>query len=371
MKYNKLGWSPMEVSEVCLGTMTFGRQNTEEEAHEQLDYAIKERGVNFLDTAELYPVPTNRETQGLTEKYIGTWIAKNPELRDKVYVATKVVGYSASSHIPTGRLASNDFYAANSDKKVPSRLDPDSIASAIDGSLHRLQTSYIDLYQLHWPDRYVPCFGSTVYNYGRHRPDSVAFEDTLKGLKKILDQGKIKYWGVSNESSYGVCQLCMEADKLGMPRPVSIQNSFALVHRAFETELAETCAPWNYNVGLLAWSPLAGGALSGKYLNGQRPPGARFTEFKKYQERYTTPRCERAIASYAQIAAREGISLTTMALQWIASRPYMASGSTIIGATKMSQLKECIDAFDVTLSQDALSQIDQVHLECRDPSQAI
>jgi len=371
MKYQKLGSSDMEVSRVCLGTMTFGRQNTEAEAHEQLDYAIKTRGVNFLDTAELYPVPTNRETQGLTEKYVGTWLAKNADIRDKVYVATKVMGYSKTSHIPSGRDPAAQYTAANSDKKAEARLDAENIQSAVDASLARLQTSYIDVYQLHWPDRYVPCFGSTVYNYSRYRQDSVPFEETLKGLKKILDQGKIKSWGVSNESSFGVCQLCNMCDKLGVPHPVSIQNSFSLVHRQFETELAETCAPWNFNVGLLAWSPLAGGALSGKYLDGQRPPKARFTLFDKYQERFLSSRCDAAIAKYDALAKKEGTSLVKMSLSWIADRDYMQSGSTIIGATTMAQLKECIDAFDVELSKECVQAIDEIHLDCRDPSQSI
>lgn len=371
MKYNKLGWSNLKVSDVCLGTMTFGRQNTEEEAHEQLDYAIKERGVNFLDTAELYPVPTNRETQGRTEKYIGTWIAKNPDLREKIVIATKVMGYSKSSHIPSGRDANCGYQACNSDKKFEARLDAENILSAVDASLARLQTSYIDLYQLHWPDRYVPCFGSTVYNYSRHRPNSVPFEDTLKALKKLIDQGKIKYWGTSNESSFGMCQLCMWCDKLEMPYPVSIQNSFSLLHRQFETELAETCAPWNLNVGLLAWSPLAGGALSGKYLDGKRPPKARFTEFEQFQERFLGERCTTAIEKYAQVAKKESTSLVKMSLSWIANRDYMQHGSTIIGATTLEQLKECIDAFEVKLSKDTLDAIDQIHLECRDPSQGI
>ncbi|QDZ19142.1 aldo/keto reductase [Chloropicon primus] len=371
MKYQKLGWSDMEVSRVCLGTMTFGVQNTEEEAHQQLDYAIKERGVNFLDTAELYPVPTSRETQGRTEKYIGTWLAKNQDLRDKVHVATKVMGYSKSSHIPSGRDPSAQYAAANSDKKHEARLDAANIEKAVDASLARLQTSYIDLYQLHWPDRYVPCFGSTVYNYSRHREKSVSFEETLKGLKKILDQGKIKHWGVSNESSFGVCQLCHWCDKLGVPYPVSIQNSFSLVHRQFETELAETCAPWNLNIGLLAWSPLAGGALSGKYMNGQKPPNSRFTIFEQYQERFCSSRCSGAIAKYYEVAKKEDTSLVKMSLSWIADRDYMQSGSTIIGSTTMKQLEECIDAFDVKLSKEAEEAIDQIHLDCRDPSQAI
>ena len=199
----------------------------------------------------------------------------------------------------------------------------------------------------------------------------MAFEDTLKGLKKILDQGKIKHWGVSNESSYGVCQLSQLCDKLGIPHPVSIQNSFSLVHRQFETELAETCAPWNCNVGLLAWSPLAGGALSGKYLNGQRPPKARFTIFKQYQERFCSPRCNEAVARYAEVAKKENTSLAKMSLSWIADGDYMVHGSTIIGATTMEQLKECIDAFDLTLSKEACDAIDEIHLSCRDPSQVL
>jgi len=287
-------------------------------------------------------------------------------------LATKVAGYGESSYVPLGRLASNNYQAANSDdNRVPARLDPESILMAADASLQRLQTSYIDLYQLHWPDRYVPCFGSTVYNYDRYRSNAIPFEDTVKGIKKLLDQGKIKHWGMSNETTYGVCQLCMAADKLGVPRPVSIQNSFSLVHRQFETELSEACAPWNYNIGLLAWSPLAGGVLSGKYMNGARPPKARMTIFDNYQERFMAPRCTQSVEKYSKLAEKEDVSMAKMALAWIAERPYMQHGSTIIGATNLDQLKECIDAFDVTLSEETVQGIDNVHLDCRDSSQGI
>ena len=362
-----LGNSTIEVTNVCLGTMTWGVQNTEEEAFEQLDYAIKVRGVNFIDTAELYPVPSSSAlwVAGNTEKIIGKWIERNKELRKELIVATKVAGFIEASDIPKMRTE------PAGKEKMSTRLDRESILSACDASLRRLKTDYIDVYQLHWPDRYIPLFGSCEYDRRKERDGKfapVAFEETVLALKELLDAGKIKSYGLSNETSYGVCEFVRVADKLGVPRPVSIQNSFCLLHRSYETELAETCAPSHHNISLLPWTPLAGGALSGKYLNGAKPKKARFTEFPTFQDRYINEASQIATKKYAEIAEKAGVSLTAMSLAWCATRQYV--GSTIIGATTMEQLKEDIDAFEpgrVTLSEETLRAIDDVHMQCRDP----
>ena len=363
----KLGASDIEVTNVCLGTMTWGVQNTEEEAFEQLDYAIKERGVNFIDTAELYPVPSSSPlwVAGNTEKIIGKWIGKNKALRKELIVATKVAGFIQQSDIPKMRTEPPGT------EKMSTRLDRKSILAACDASLRRLQTDYIDVYQLHWPDRYIPLFGACEYDRRKERDGKFApieFEETVLALKELLDAGKIKSYGLSNETSYGVCEFVRTADKLGVPRPVSIQNSFCLLHRSYETELAETCAPSHHNISLLPWTPLAGGALSGKYLNGAKPKKARFTEFPTFQDRYINEASQIATKKYAEIAEKAGVSLTAMSLAWCATRQYV--GSTIIGATTMEQLKEDIDAFEpgrVTLSEETLRAIDDVHMQCRDP----
>eukprot|EP00242_Pyramimonas_sp_CCMP2087_P011758 CAMPEP_0198200536 /NCGR_PEP_ID=MMETSP1445-20131203/3543_1 /TAXON_ID=36898 /ORGANISM="Pyramimonas sp., Strain CCMP2087" /LENGTH=367 /DNA_ID=CAMNT_0043870643 /DNA_START=271 /DNA_END=1374 /DNA_ORIENTATION=- len=356
-----LGSSDMEVSVVCLGTMTFGVQNSEAEAHAQLDYFVKERGCNFIDTAEMYPVPSSDPVwvAGKTEEYIGTWLAKNEDLRSKVYIATKISGFNPNS----GTVGNRTVPAG---PPAHGRLNAEQIYAACDASLRRLQTPYMDLYQLHWPDRYVASFGYTAYDPSKER-DAVPIKETLLALKKLLDDGKIKHYGLSNETSFGVCEFGRIADELGMPRPVSIQNSFSLIHRAFETDLAEACAPRNYNVGLLPWSPLAGGALTGKYLDGihNAPANARFQKYPKFMSRFQSELSAAAVAKYAKIAKEAGISPTTLALAWCHSRWYATS--TIIGATTLEQLQENIDAFTVELSQETLEAVDRVHLECRDP----
>jgi len=360
LKKVPIGSSGMEVTEVCLGTMTWGIQNTEEEAHEQLDYALKERGVNFIDIAEMYPVPSSdpRWVSGTTEAYVGTWLAKNAEWREKVIIATKVAGcIPAPSQIAANRTDPPS-------EPAPCRLDAASVKAACEGSLRRLQTSYIDLYQVHWPDRYVPIFGSSEYNPDMER-ESVPIKETLGALWDLIKAGKIKHYGLSNETTYGVAEWVKAADEMGAPRPVSIQNSFSLLGRTFATELAEACAPSNYNIGLLPWSPLGGGALSGKYLDGM-PEGARFTLYENFQSRYLGPPATEATKKYKAIADKAGISLATLSLSWCMSRWYVAS--TIIGATTMDQLKEDIDAFTVTLTEDELKAIDKVHMEHKDPT---
>lgn len=349
------------VTKVCLGTMTWGVQNTEAEAHQQLDYAIKERGVNFIDTAEMYPVPSSAPNwkPGTTELYIGTWLEKNADMRSEIVIATKVSGYNESSDVAGNRYSP-------SKGKIPARLDKQSIFDACDASLRRMKISCIDIYQIHWPDRYAPTFGSTCYDPSRER-DTVPLEETITAMSDLIKAGKIKHYALSNETTFGVCEFIRIADKLGCPRPVTIQNSFCLLHRSFETELAEACCPHNYNIPLLPWTPLAGGALSGKYLGGKFPEGARFTKFPAFQDRYRNPACIAATEEYKKIADKAGVSLTTLSLAWCNTRFYV--GSTIIGATTMEQLKEDIDAFmpDIELSEETLQAIDDVHIKCRDP----
>lgn len=372
MKQNRLGSSDLMVSEICLGTMTWGVQNTEEEAHQQLEYAFS-RGVNFLDTAEMYPVPPSAPSwkPGRSEEYIGTYFAKHPGLREKTIIATKVSGFMPQSGVVPNRYP---------DGKLPegmtpsTRLDAKSIKVACEASLRRLQTDYIDLYQLHWPDRYVPLFGERTYNPKYEREGSIDFKETLLALKELLDTGKIKAYGLSNETTFGVCEIVKMAEELGMPKPATIQNSFCLLNRTFETELAEACAPSNYNIGLLPWSILGGGVLSGKY-NGKVDGNmdaiddsldkARFVMFKSFQGRYFEPKVLEIISEYQKIAKGEGMSSATLAQAFCKSRWYIPS--SIIGATRLDQLKENIDAFEVDLSSEVLKKIDDVHNQAKDP----
>lgn len=376
MKYNRLGTSELLVSEVCLGTMTWGVQNSEADAHEQLDYAIS-RGVNFIDTAEIYPVPGSAADQvpGTTERYIGTYLEKHPEVRDKLIIATKVMGFSRNS-----KTVAQRYDPPLTKEPFPdSRLDADNIRTACDASLRRLQTSYIDLYQLHWPDRDVPIFGRREYRIDRER-DSIPIRDTLIALKGLLDEGKIRAYGLSNETTFGVCEFVRIADELGMPRPVSIQNAFCLLNRQFECELAEACAPRNFNIGLLPWSILGGGSLTGKYNKELEFPddhakahegieGARFVLFPNFQGRFKSPPALKAILKYQKIAQDNGMSVATLAQAFCKSRWYIPS--SIIGATKISQLKENIDAFELDLDEKTLKKIDEVHNENKDITLAV
>lgn len=325
--------------------------------------------LSFAPT--VYPVPSSDPAwfPGATELIIGKWLAKataaDPSLRSRLVIATKIAGYSASSTIPGYR---SDPPVKD---KSPARLDAASVKAAVEASLRRLGVDTIDLFQLHWPDRYVPLFGSSVYNPSAERPDSVPIAETLGAIKEMMDQGKVRHYGLSNETSFGVCQAVAAADALGMPRPATIQNSFSLIHRAFETELAEVAS--HYNVSLLPWSPLAGGSLSGKYLPSADAPAAevaawRYKRFPQFQSRYVSEDSLAAVAAYKEIADEAGMSVAALALAWCRSRWYV--GSTIIGATQMAQLKENIDAFDetVTLSKETLAKIDAVHLRQKDPA---
>jgi aryl-alcohol dehydrogenase-like predicted oxidoreductase len=355
-----LGSSDLKVTDVCLGTMTWGVQNTEAEAHTQLDYALKERGVTFVDTAEMYPVPMFAPgwVPGTTESYIGSWLAKNPGWRERIVIATKVCGNSSRP---------SDVAARRSDPPsgpAPLRLDAASVRQACDASLRRLRTDYIDLYQIHWPDRYVPIFGTTQYDPTQER-DSVPIAETLGALWDLIQQGKIRHYGLSNETTYGLCEWVKAADAMGAPRPITIQNSFCLLNRAFGSELAEACAPSHHNVGLLPYSPLGGGALSGKYRDKKLPEGSRFQRYPQFMTRYVTPAAVDAVDRYAAIASARGMSVATLALAWCRSRWFVAS--TIVGATDMDQLKENLDAFTVTLDEGTLKAIDEVHIANKDP----
>jgi aryl-alcohol dehydrogenase-like predicted oxidoreductase len=335
MQYNKLPHSTLELSKICLGTMTFGEQNTEQEAFSQLDYAL-ERGVNFIDTAEMYPVPPKATTQGLTEQYIGNWLAKSGK-REKVVLATKVAGPRNVPYIRDNMS-----------------LDRKNIHLAIDDSLKRLQTDYVDLYQLHWPQRQTNCFGQLNYPY----PDSqeeVTLIETLEALAELIKAGKVRYIGVSNETPWGLMTLLRLAEKHELPRVVSIQNPYNLLNRSFEVGLSEIS---HYEgVQLLAYSPLAFGCLSGKYLGGARPDGARCSLFERFV-RYFTPQGIQATQAYVNLAREHGLDPAQMALAFVNQRPFVASN--IIGATNLEQLKSNIDSLDVVLTDELLQGIQEI-----------
>lgn len=349
MKYKKLGNTDLDVSVICLGTMTFGEQNSEAEAHEQLNYAIDERGVNFIDTAELYAVPSKAENSGLTETYIGTWL-KDRKDRDKIIVATKVTGPSQSG--------SGLTYIRN-----PLNFSKEQINIAIDGSLKRLQTDYVDLYQLHWPERKTNFFGRLGYKHVEDDPWEDNFLDILETMQSLVDAGKIRYFGISNETPWGLTHFLHLAEKHGLPRCMSVQNPYSLLNRTYEVGMAEVSI--REEAGLLAYSPLAFGLLSGKYHRKEDNENHRLNKYKQ-MSRYNSQLCYDATAKYLEIADKHGLSLTTLALAFINDRPFLTSN--IIGATTMAQLKENIDSAEVTLSKEILKEIDEVHKAISNPA---
>jgi aryl-alcohol dehydrogenase-like predicted oxidoreductase len=344
MKYNRLGSTDLQVSEICLGTMTWGEQNTENEAHAQLDYAVAQ-GINFIDTSEMYPVPPRAETGTRTESYVGTWLGK--QKRDKLIVASKVAGPGRRDWLRGGRTA---LVRAN-------------IAEAAHDSLKRLRTDYLDLYQIHWSDRNVQAFGATQFDPAKERK-MVPILEQIEAMAELIKAGKIRHYGLSNETSWGVCQFCWLADKHGLPRPVSIQNVYSLSSRQFDLDLAEVSH--RENVPLLAYSPLAGGALSGKYLNGAKPAGARYTRFPDFQLRNQRPTVALAVADYAALAKKRGLDLAQMALAFVRGRWFVPS--TIIGATGMEQLKGNIASTQVVLDADTLKDIEAIHARYSTPA---
>ncbi|WP_137937277.1 NADP(H)-dependent aldo-keto reductase [Chitinivorax sp. B] len=346
MQTIQLPHSNLIVSRICLGTMTWGEQNTEAEAHSQLDYAFS-RGVNFIDAAEMYPVPAKPETQGLTERYLGSWLKKQD--RSRVIVATKVAGPSRGLD-----------WLRNGEAP---QLDARQIRMAVEASLKRLQTEYIDLYQLHWPARYVPMFGQVGYDPNQARP-APAIEAQLDALAGLIREGKIRHIGVSNETAWGVCQFTKQAELRGLPRIISIQNAYSLLNRTFEMGVAETCH--HEQVGLLAYSPMAFGLLSGKYLANPQADG-RLTRFPQFGGRYHKPYVSDATAAYVALAKEHGLSPAQMALAFVNSRWFVASN--IIGATTLQQLEENIDSASLQLSDHVLSGIEAIHQRHPNPVQ--
>ena len=345
MKYSLLGNTKEKVSKIALGTMTWGEQNTRQDAFNQLDYAV-ERGINFIDMAEMYPVPPLKETQGRTEQYFGDWL-KDRKARDQVFIATKVTGRS-------------DNFAYLRDDDIC--LNRRNIEKALEGSLERLQTDTIDLYQLHWPDRPTNNFGTRDYD---HQDDvsSVAIEDTLRALEDAQQAGKIRYVGISNETPWGMHKYLRQADLKTLPRVQSIQNPYNLLNRTFEVGLAEMAI--REKCGLLAYSPLAFGVLTGKYLGGQQPDNARLTLFQRFS-RYTNERAKTATERYVKLAKDHDLDPTQLALAFINQQPFVTSN--IIGATTMDQLKTNIDSIDVKLSDEILRGINMIHNELPNPA---
>jgi aryl-alcohol dehydrogenase-like predicted oxidoreductase len=336
MELRQLGASNLRVSALSLGTMTFGEQNTEAEAHAQLDYAVS-RGVNFIDAAEMYPVPPRAETQGRTESYIGSWLKH--QRRDLLTIATKIAGPSRGfAWIRNGP-----------------RVNREHLNAAIDGSLKRLQTDYVDLYQIHWPDRYVPMFGASSYDVAQEH-DSTPIAEQLQALADLVKAGKIRHIGLSNETPWGVSEFVRCAEQLGLPKVVTVQNAYHLMNRTFESGLAEVCH--HLKVGLLAYSPLGFGHLTGKYIADPNAKG-RITLFQNFGQRYAKPNVPLASKEYVRIAMEAGLSPATMALAFARTRWF--NTSAIVGATNMEQLKENLDSADVALSSDLLERIEAVH----------
>lgn len=345
MRYRQLGHSGLEVSEICLGSMMWGSQNSEAEAHRQLDYAL-DRGINFIDTAELYAIPPDPRTQGATETILGKWLATRSD-RDRLVIASKVTGRSQSTWIRGGET----------------RLDRPQIEAAVDASLKRLRTDYLDLYQLHWPDRAVPLFGAGGRGF-KHQPyeDEILLEETLSVLADLVQAGKVRYIGLSNETPWGLSRALGAANQYGLPRVVSVQNAYNLLNRIYEYGLAEF--HHREGVGLLAYSPLGQGQLTGKYLHGAAPAGSRKVLFQRFS-RYETPRADSATQAYLDLARQSGLDPVQMALAFVRTRSFVVS--TIIGASTMQQLETDIDSIDVQLSEEVLAGIDAIHEQSPDP----
>jgi aryl-alcohol dehydrogenase-like predicted oxidoreductase len=344
MDHRPLGRTGLSVSAICLGTMTYGQQNTEAEGHAQMDYAL-DQGVTFFDTAELYSIPPKPETQGSTERVIGSWFKARGN-RDKVILATKAIGRSQMTWFRS--------------PAQEGRIDKAQLTYALEQSLKRLQTDYVDLYQLHWPERPAP-WGSnpTRFSAASFTPaaDETAIEAQLEALDSFIKAGKVRHVGLSNESAWGTMRFLFAAEKHGLPRVASVQNAYNLLNRTYDTAMAEIHL--REQVGLMAYSPLAQGFLTGKYLNGARPAGARETLFGRGQ-RYQTPGAEAAIADYVTVAARHGVDPAAMAVSFVTSRPFTTSN--IIGATTMPQLKVCIEgSLACKITPELERDLDAVH----------
>lgn len=344
MNYTTLPNTDTKVSKICLGTMTFGQQNTEAEGHSQLDFAF-EKGINFIDTAEMYSVPAREETYGSTEKIIGTWFKKSGK-RDEVVLATKIAG---PNPLFTYMRDKNDF-------------SPASIQFALDQSLKRLQTDYIDLYQMHWPERKTNTFGQRGFKIIEEGWED-NFQQVLETLQGFIQQGKIKNIGVSNETPWGLMRFLEESKKHNLPRISTIQNPYSLVNRSFEVGLSEIC--YRENVGLLAYSPMAFGVLSGKFLTGELHPNARINLFPQFA-RYNSENTREASRLYNEIAKDFGLTLTELALAFIEKQPFVTS--TIIGATNLEQLEQNINTINVSLSEEIMLEVENVQNNFPNPA---
>ena len=345
MQYQMLPQLNEKVSKICLGTMTWGQQNTETQAHEQMDMALSE-GVNFWDTAEMYPSPPDKDKQGDTERFMGTWFNKTKQ-RDKVILASKI---SPMDFLRDGQT----------------RFNAEHISSAIDGNLQRLQTDYIDIYQLHWPERQANFFSQLSYTEemaSQPLDDLTPFLETIQALNDEIKKGRIRAYGLSNDTAWGLMRYLWEADKNGLIAPITVQNPYSLLNRLYEVAMAEITH--REDVGLLAYSPLGFGVLSGKYLDGKRPAGARLTMYDRFA-RYTNEQALSATAQYAKIAADAGLDMAQMALAFVNSRSFVTSN--IIGATTIEQLKSNIDSIHLTLSSEVLEAIEAVHTQHPNPS---
>lgn len=343
MEYRQLGESNIKVSPICLGTMTFGEQNTESDAHAQLDYAMA-HGINFIDAAEMYPVPPRAQTYGITESFVGSWLSK--QRRDQLVIATKIAGPSRGlAWIRGGPVLSRKHMTA-----------------AIEASLKRLQTDYVDLYQLHWPERNVPMFGGYTFDPANER-EATSIHEQLDTLSGLLREGKIRAVGLSNEHPWGVMEFLRIAREQSLARIVSTQNACNLLNRVYEYGLAETC--FRERVSLLAYSPLAFGYLTGKYAVDPHAKG-RVTQFPSFGQRYSKANVKPAVAHYIDIAKKHALTLAQLALSWMYHRWYTTS--TIIGATTVDQLRENIAAWDITLSNEVRADIEAAHLRYTNPA---
>jgi len=348
MRYRKLGTTDLSVSVICLGTMTFGEQNSQQDGFDQMDYAL-ERGINFFDTAELYAVMPRKETYGKTEEILGNWFQEKKN-RDKIILASKIA--SKSDGLEWIREGSENL-----------GFDKKNMNAAIDASLRRLKTDYIDLYQLHWPERKVPKFGQLDYKHDPKDNNWTTIEEVLFNLNELIKAGKVRHVGLSNETPWGMMKFLEVAKQKSLPRMMSVQNVYSLVNRVFdighsEVSIKEDC-------GLLAYSPLAGGRLSGKYIGGTNPKNARYTLWPQRFSRHHTDRGEKAIDKYVALANKYGIPPSTFANAFVNDRPFVTSN--IIGATTMNQLKENIDSIDIKLTEEMQLDIEDVHLANPNP----
>jgi len=345
VEYRKLGKTNLDVSVICLGTMTWGEQNTFEEGYEQMDYAV-DQGVNFFDTAELYPIPPKPDTQGKTEECIGNWFKKTGQ-REKIILASKVAGRAPMNWL----------------RGEWTLLDRENIESAIDASLSRLQTDYIDVYQLHWPDRRMSMFGADGLGYKHYEAETIPILETLKVLSDLVKAGKIRYVGVSNETPWGVHEYIRLSETKSLPKIQTIQNPYSLLNRTYEIGLAEMS--YRENIGLLAYSPLGFGVLTGKYLNDM-PSKSRLGLFGEWFTRYSNQKCRNATSKYFAVAKKYNMSLCQMALAFVNTRPFVTSN--IIGATTMAQLKENIKSIDTELTDEMMGKINLIHINNPNPA---